>query len=152
MRVEALRMADDSPVTPPTPRQALIARSEQAMVAVLALLLVAGVAYRVIGWWQQDTSALEAVPPSDGPSYRINVNTADAATLSVVPGVGSVLAQRIVAFRQTRPDKRFKSLDELIEVKGIGEKILAKLRPYLVLDGAPGGGDEPVRMLPAAAP
>lgn len=139
----------DSTVTPPTPRQALIARGEQVMVVVLALVLVAGVAYRAIGWWQAGTSPLEAVPPPEGPTYRINVNTADSATLSMVPGIGPTLAKRIVEVRQARPDGQFHSFEELTEVRGIGDKVLARLRPYLTLDGVP-GGDEPVQMLPAA--
>jgi hypothetical protein len=140
----------DSSVTPPTPRQALIARSEQVLVVLLVLVLMAGVAYRVVGWWRQDTSALEAVPPPEGPIYRINVNTADAGTLSIVPGIGPVLAGRIVEVRQARPGRRFASLDELTQVRGIGEKVLARLRPYLVLDNAAGAGNEPVQMPPPA--
>jgi competence ComEA-like helix-hairpin-helix protein len=140
-------MADPS-VAPPTPRQALIARSEQVTVVVLIVLLLAGVTYRIVADWESEP--IEVVPPSDGPTFRINVNTADSGTISMVPGVGPTLARRIIEVRDARPDRRFHSLDELTEVHGIGEKILAKLRPYLVIDNLP--GSEPVQMPPAASP
>jgi len=56
----------------------------------------------------------------------IDLNTADAATLVALPGVGPVLAQRIVDWRTEHG--RFTSVDELGEVSGIGEKLLAGLR------------------------
>ncbi len=137
----------DSTVTPPTPRQALIARGEQAVLVVLALVLVAGVGYRAISWWRVGTGPLEVVPPPEGPTYRVNVNSADSATLSMVPGLGPTLAKRIIEVRDARPDRQFRSLDELKEVRGIGDKVLARLRPYLVLDNA-AGAEEPVQMVP----
>lgn len=64
---------------------------------------------------------------------KINVNTADAAGLMCIPGIGETLAGRIVEYRTANGD--FKSLDELMNVKGIGEKSLEKLRPYMKLEG-----------------
>lgn len=56
-------------------------------------------------------------------SARVNLNTADLATLDTLPGVGPVLAQRILDWRAAHG--RFTSVDELGEVSGIGEKLLA---------------------------
>jgi hypothetical protein len=139
-------MADPS-VAPPTPRQALIARGEQAVVVILIVWLLAGVTYRIVADW--GAGSIEVVPPPDGPTYRINVNAADSATLSMVPGVGPTLARRIIEVRDARPDRRFHSLDDLTAVHGIGEKVLANLKPYLVLYTAAGTGSEPVQMLAA---
>jgi competence ComEA-like helix-hairpin-helix protein len=134
-------------VTPPTRRQALVTRTEQVALILLALVLVAGVAYRAISYWRIGQPPLEAVPPADGPNFRVNVNTADWATLSAVPGMGPKLSQGIVKLRDSRPDGRLHSLDELLEVRGIGQKMLARLKPYLVLDGPTGPAGEPVQML-----
>jgi competence ComEA-like helix-hairpin-helix protein len=136
------------PPTPPTPRQALIARTEQAILVLLALGLVVGVAWRAVSYWRIGQEPLEVVAPSDGPSYRVNVNTAEWTELSLVPGLGPKLSQRIVERREALPDRRFQSLDDLRGVKGIGDKVLSKLKPYLTLDGS---GAESVQM-PADRP
>lgn len=61
----------------------------------------------------------------------VNINTADKETLTLLPGIGPVTAEAILAYRQANGD--FKSIDDLTKVKGVGEKSLAKLKPYLQL-------------------
>ena len=60
-----------------------------------------------------------------GGAGRVNLNQADLAALDGLPGVGPVLAQRIIDWRAAHG--RFTSVDELGEVSGIGEKLLAVL-------------------------
>jgi competence protein ComEA len=60
----------------------------------------------------------------------IDVNTADAAELIRIPGVGPVTAQSILTARADRP---FSSVDDLERVKGIGPKTLEKIRPYVIV-------------------
>ncbi len=63
----------------------------------------------------------------------ININTADAATLqNLLKGVGSVKAKAIVAFRELNGP--FQSLEELGQVKGIGEQILAENKARIVFE------------------
>lgn len=57
----------------------------------------------------------------------VDLNTADAAALDTLPGVGPVLAQRIIDWRTEH--RRFSSVDELGEVSGIGDKLMSQLRP-----------------------
>lgn len=57
----------------------------------------------------------------------VNINTADAATLDTLPRVGPVIAKRIIDYRAAHGN--FKTIDELDDVKGIGPKTLAKIRP-----------------------
>lgn len=61
----------------------------------------------------------------------INVNTADAATLEELPGVGPVTARAIVDHRAEHG--RFPTIDALIDVSGIGEATLATLRPLVTV-------------------
>lgn len=56
----------------------------------------------------------------------IDLNTADATALVALPGVGPVLAERIIAWRSEHG--RFTAVDELAEVSGIGDKLLTQLR------------------------
>jgi len=60
---------------------------------------------------------------------RINLNTATAAELELLPGIGPKTAERIIELRETRG--RFNTIDELLEVKGIGEKKLGAIKPFL---------------------
>ena len=80
--------------------------------------------------------ALAAAPTfaADAPSGVVNVNTASAEQLAMLPGVGPSVAGRIVEHRSKNGD--FKQVDDLLLVKGIGEKSLAKMKPYLATSGA----------------
>jgi competence protein ComEA len=73
-----------------------------------------------------------AVPADAGTTLAsVNVNIAEKETLETLPGVGPVLADRIIAYRQTIGP--FNTLDDLLAVKGIGETTLDKLRPWITL-------------------
>lgn len=61
--------------------------------------------------------------PADAP---VNLNTADLVALDTLPGVGPVTAEAIVAWREENGP--FRSVDDLLDVKGIGEATLAELR------------------------
>lgn len=67
------------------------------------------------------------IQPGEPP---INVNTAPAAELQRLPGVGPVTASAIIAARTAKP---FESVNDLDRVKGIGPKTLDKLRPFIVV-------------------
>ncbi|MFN3974257.1 MAG: ComEA family DNA-binding protein [Dehalococcoidia bacterium] len=64
-------------------------------------------------------------------STLLDLNTADAQALEALPGIGSVLAQRIVEFR-TRYGP-FTQVDDLLKVQGIGPKTLERLRPLVTV-------------------
>lgn len=63
------------------------------------------------------------------PSFPLNLNRASAAELEAVPGIGPALAARIVAYRATNGP--FATVEDLLNVPGIGEKTLGRLAPYL---------------------
>ena len=69
--------------------------------------------------------------PPGGSAGALNLNQATAAQLEDLPGVGPVLAQRIVDWRTEHG--RFTTVDELNEVSGIGEKIFAELKPKVTV-------------------
>ena len=60
--------------------------------------------------------------------FVLDPNTAPADSLELLPGIGRVLADRIVAFRQ---HQRFEQEIDITEVKGIGPKLYEKIKPYL---------------------
>ena len=68
------------------------------------------------------------------PAGVVNINTADAEELQLLPRVGPALADRIIDFRKANGP--FRSVEEILAVKGIGESSFEKLEPYLVTSGA----------------
>jgi len=75
-------------------------------------------------------------PAQPSPASRIHLNTATARDLEALPGIGPVLAQRIVQRRQDLVEQRghgFESVDELLSVPGIGAKRLAAIRDLVAL-------------------
>ena len=81
----------------------------------------------------------EKAKPAASASSPINLNTATAAQLETLPGVGSRTAQLIVEHRQKNGG--FKKIEELMNIKGIGEKSFLKLKP-LVTVGDKSGTEE----------
>ena len=61
----------------------------------------------------------------------VNLNSASAAQLQTLPGIGASAAQRIVEYRQKNGS--FKKIEELMNVKGIGEKSFLKLKPLITV-------------------
>jgi competence protein ComEA len=66
-----------------------------------------------------------------GAKPAINLNTATVDQLEELPGVGRATAERILEYRQKNGG--FKKIEELMNVKGIGEKSFLKLKPLIVV-------------------
>ena len=66
-------------------------------------------------------------------SGTVNVNTATAEELQLLPGIGAARADALIELRQERGG--FKSLEQLKDVKGIGDASLERLRPYVRFQG-----------------
>jgi len=69
------------------------------------------------------------------PTAKVNINTASIEQLTTLPGVGPKLAARIVEYRQK--SGTFRSPQELMNVKGVGEKNFAKIEAWLTVGEAP---------------
>jgi len=96
----------------------------RSRVGIVGLLLLAWFAVPFV-------AAAEAVkkPPETAHVAAVDINEASATALAEVPGIGEVMAERIVAWRKEHGP--FERVEDLMKVKGIGEKSLEKLKPYL---------------------
>jgi competence protein ComEA len=62
----------------------------------------------------------------------VNLNTAPPDILALLPGIGPAKAAAVVVYRTRRP---FRTVDELVRIKGIGRKLVRRLRPHLAIGG-----------------
>lgn len=95
------------------------------MIAALLAMLVAVAAFA-----EQENRA-PAARPSTEAAVSVNLNTATTAQLEALPGVGPALAQRIVDYRQQHGG--FKKVEELMNVRGIGEASFLKLKALITV-------------------
>ncbi len=101
-----------------------------ALVLVVATLVAGSPAA-----WAQAKSGSSAKARATA-ANPVNLNSASATQLQTLPGVGASAAQRIVDYRQKNGG--FKKIEELMNVKGIGEKSFLKLKPLITVNGDKG--------------
>jgi competence protein ComEA len=99
-------------------------------IALLALSLVVSAA-------AQTPAAKPAAPPAAAPAASgsaLNLNTATQAQLEALPGIGKSTADRIIEYRQKNGG--FKKTEDLMNIKGIGEKSFLKLKAMVTVAAA----------------
>jgi len=129
-------MAQDEPAEAP---QSVFLPGDRLGIAVLAAALLVPL---VVVSAATRARPLEVTMPAAGQApFRVDVNRTDWPRLSLVPGLGGVLARRIVDYRRTHGP--YRSLDQLQGVKGIGKIRLESIRPYLSVAAENDRGDRP---------
>ena len=109
----------------------LLRRADQAAVAVLVLIGLGA----TVGWWlsqgglQGRLIELDRAPPRTA-DFQVDLNQADWPELVQLPGIGPILARRIVESRDT--GGAFLDHEDLKRVRGIGPKTLDRVRAYLL--------------------
>jgi len=105
-------------------------KREKFILLVIITILTLGLMVR---YYQKESVSVNLIESSFAPdlspseiSTKININEADEAALMRIKGVGPALAKRIVDYRAK--NGRFGSIEGLKEVKGIGEKLLNRIK------------------------
>jgi competence protein ComEA len=106
-------------------------RSAQWATAFLLGVTVALLAVNGWGYWRWGSRPAE-LDRAPAVNYRVNLNRADRAELLQLPGVGDSLAGRIEDYRRERG--KIGSVNELIEIHGVGPATLDRLRPWVEAD------------------
>lgn len=126
-----LQPPSDLPIRLPGEPAPAWSRPAQGAAGLLLLLALALLAWHA--WTAQRWGCRPATLEADALlSPSLDLNRADRVQLLQLPGVGESLAQRIEAYRAEH--HRFRNVDELRQVKGIGPKLLEKLRPYVYVE------------------
>ncbi|MBI2506409.1 MAG: ComEA family DNA-binding protein [Candidatus Latescibacteria bacterium] len=125
-------------------------RQEQLILLFLGVSLLAGSGVALVdhyrpssmGEFQVRPAALQTPAEQVGPAAPVaapkeragpvRLNTADAAQLQQLPGIGPKTAARILSYRQEQG--AFKTIEDLARVPGIGARTLEKLRPLVVVE------------------
>jgi competence protein ComEA len=97
------------------------------VVSLLVLLAAAGAGAAQ----EKPATAKAAAKPAATAAAPVNLNTATVAQLETLPGIGARTAQAIVDHREKNGS--FKKIEELMNIKGIGEKSFLKLKPMVTV-------------------
>ncbi|HZW05605.1 MAG TPA: helix-hairpin-helix domain-containing protein [Phycisphaerales bacterium] len=134
--------ATPPPVQRATHAPVLAGAAKWGAIAVLGATAVVAVAWVIVTNRTRPTIAGTATPalavPSsaEGPAPKagsvLDINTATAAQLEHLPGIGPAIAARIVADRARHGP--YSTVEQLDRVEGIGPKTLQKLRPYITVN------------------
>ena len=105
-------------------------RNERQRTSTVCLIgfvfVMLGMTVATGGWRTLSRDAVRGVPTE----YRIDVNSADAPTLRLLPGIGPQLGQKIV--KQRAKGVSWGAVEELQDISGIGPGKIAKIKPWSV--------------------
>lgn len=104
-------------------------RTIMSVALVVLTLGIAGPALSAVAGQDAPTRQTPKPAPADAPA--LNLNSATAAELEKLPGIGPATAARIVEYRQK--NGAFKKVEDLMNVRGIGEKTFLSLKPLITV-------------------
>jgi competence protein ComEA len=99
-------------------------------IALATLVILGSVSVPSVAQNKEKPAAKSTAPAA----ASVNLNSATQAQLETLPGIGAATAKRIIEYRQKNGS--FKKVEELMNVKGIGEKAFLKLKAHITV-GAP---------------
>ncbi len=114
-------------------RPPLLSLSDQKIVALVCLILTSWVLIRSLSlshWRAEEIETRRLEPEPIG--YVIDINQANWLEFSLLDGIGEVIGKRIVAHREQQGP--FVSIQELQQVKGIGDKTFARIESHLTVN------------------
>ncbi len=100
-------------------------------ILVLAILIAVLIALNIVNYAKRERLKANTLVVVEEIAVKISINTAQTDELDVLPGIGPALADRIVVYRKKHGP--FKTVEDIKKVKGIGNKLLEKMFPFIEL-------------------
>ncbi|UCD04704.1 MAG: helix-hairpin-helix domain-containing protein [candidate division WOR-3 bacterium] len=104
---------------------------KKSEVVVLTIFVVSLLAINIHSYFRKESLKAAYSALIERSMIQLSINDVGESELESLPGIGPVLARRIIDYRDRIG--RYKSLEELKQVKGIGDKLYLKISPYLKL-------------------
>ena len=102
-----------------------------AFFLTITLLIGIGIKYTIDHhWWLPETRVVDTDPESI--KLKIDLNSAEWYELIILPGIGEMKAKAIVEYR--KGNGRFKAIEQLCKVNGIGKKTVSKIKDLVFID------------------
>lgn len=108
---------------------------EKVVVIFLASALIIGAGlnfFKVVKHSRTKASEVKVLTEEGSPYVGLDINRATVEQLEALPGIGPVIASRIVEYREKHG--RFKTVEDLLKVSGIGPKRLAAIKDFVVCE------------------
>lgn len=100
-------------------------------ILVLAILIAVLITLNIVNYAKRERLKANTLVIIEEIAVKISINTAQTDELDVLPGIGPALADRIVVYRKEHGP--FKAVEDIKKVKGIGNKLLEKMLPFIEL-------------------
>jgi comEA protein len=94
-------------------------------------VMVKGMVFNVIVLFAIGFFLAAQTQAANAPEEKININTASISELQKLPQIGEVVAQRIIDYREKHG--KFEKIEEIMKIKGIGEKTFLKLKELITV-------------------
>ena len=95
-------------------------------------IMIAAIAAIALSAAAADAQGRAAAPKTTATAAApVNLNTATVAQLATIPGIGEKTAERIIEYRKTNGG--FKKVEDLMNVRGVGEKSFLKMKPLITI-------------------
>ena len=98
---------------------------------IVATMVAAGMMLMAVGGSVVRAEQQQQQGAAQPANQLVNLNSAAAADLQKLPGIGAAMAARIIDYRQKNGG--FKKIEELMNVQGIGEKVFLRLKPLVTV-------------------
>lgn len=72
--------------------------------------------------------------PTQSWTFHLDMNSANASEWMMLEHIGPAMAQKILEVRRRLPGRRFQSVNQLLDVKGLGPKTLDKIKPFIICE------------------
>jgi comEA protein len=105
---------------------------ERRFFIIAAALITAGGLLRICGWQPESPVLPDAVQVAALDKGPVNINSASQEEMLRLPGIGPVLAKRIITYRQANGN--FTCVEDLDKVKGFGSKAMERLKGKVTVD------------------